>query len=163
MRFIQLVHARKEKSFNNLTNSFTRSSSPVKPSHRARSKKPGEGIFGDEQDFVTSTQTPTQNPYKDKGKGKAKVEDVWPDEGSPIRRLTFEQPASWGVPRLATQEPFTMKSDIFDANQPPQTPMRVQEEAAPSVETVEPVDLADEVSVLIFRWQYSLTMDYSSV
>ncbi|KAG8704698.1 hypothetical protein FRC09_003373 [Ceratobasidium sp. 395] len=136
--------SRKEKSFNNLTNSFSKSTSPVKQP-RIRSKKPDESTF----DFE-GVMTSTQHPAKDKGKGKAKAEDNWLDENTstPIQRLTFGTQNFWDQPRYATQAPFAIEPDIFGSNAPPQTPVKVAE-TAQYADVIEPVNYVDELRMVL--------------
>ncbi|QRW08371.1 hypothetical protein RhiLY_07370 [Ceratobasidium sp. AG-Ba] len=141
---ITRLFARKEKSFS-VTNSFNRSTSPVKP--RNRSLKPEQSIFGQDDSFAP-VHTSTQNPSKDKG--KARAEDGWMDDhaNTPVQRLTFGTQTFWDPPRPATQAPFALEPDVFGSNAPPQTPARVIE-AASSVDLIEPMDYADEA--ILFR------------
>ncbi|KAG9099393.1 hypothetical protein FRC06_005314 [Ceratobasidium sp. 370] len=140
--------SRKEKSFSNLTNSFARSTSPVKHL-RNRPMKFSESVLNGKDAFAP-LETSTQLPPKDKGKGKARLEDSWLDENTstPIQRLTFGTQDFWDQPRPATQAPFAIEPDIFGSNAPPQTPAKVLE-VAPHVDIVEQVDYADELRMVL--------------
>ncbi|KAG9073408.1 hypothetical protein FS749_015263 [Ceratobasidium sp. UAMH 11750] len=140
------VPGKKERSFSNLTNSFARSTSPVKQL-RNRARKLNESAL-DGKDSFAPPATSTQFSPRGKGKGKAKAEDSWLDENTstPIQRLTFGTQGFWDRPRPATQAPFAIESDIFGPNTPPQTPAKVIE-AAPHVDIIGQIDYADEVSL----------------
>lgn len=143
--------ARKEKSFNNLTNSFDRSTSPIKAQIRGHSKAQGENSLENREESSIFSQVP--GPDRAREKGKAKAANPWQDDAdhtsSPISRLKFEEPEYWRPPPVpATQEPFAPEPelDVFGANALPKTPMKARDEVIPSVEMMEPVDLAEEVS-----------------
>ncbi|KEP55433.1 hypothetical protein V565_005140 [Rhizoctonia solani 123E] len=128
-----------EKGFNNLTNSFTRSTSPLKT--RVRSRPLVEGSFNNHQDNSIWSGL---NRFQDKGKGKSST--TWPDSeehsAGPARGLNFEEPESWRTfPIPATQAPFAMEPDVFGASSLPKTPKKRRDEANLSMEVIEPVDL----------------------
>ncbi|EUC64328.1 hypothetical protein RSOL_439180 [Rhizoctonia solani AG-3 Rhs1AP] len=136
-----------EKGFNNLTNSFTRSTSPLKT--RVRSRPLVEGSFNNHQDNSIWSGL---NRFQDKGKGKSST--TWPDSeehsAGPARGLNFEEPESWRTfPIPATQAPFAMEPDVFGASSLPKTPKKRRDEANLSMEVIEPVDLVDELRMLL--------------
>ncbi|KAG8747157.1 hypothetical protein FRC10_002206 [Ceratobasidium sp. 414] len=139
---------KKEKSFSNLTNSFARSTSPVKQL-RNRPMKFNESTSDDKDSFAPMV-TSTQQPPKDKGKGKAKPEDSWLDENTstPAQRLTFGTQGFWDRPRPATQAPFAIELDIFGSNTAPQTPAKIVE-AHPRADIIEQVHYADELRMVL--------------
>ncbi|CAE6358230.1 unnamed protein product [Rhizoctonia solani] len=155
LQLISLIHshfltqhfAREEKSFNNLTNSFTRSTSPIKS--RIRSRPLAEGSFDNHEDSSIWSQS---NRLRDKGKGK--MVTTWTDDQEDntgvARSSKFEEPESWRIfPVPATQAPFAIEPDVFGPGSLPKTPMKHQDDAIPSVEVTEPVDLADELRMLL--------------
>ncbi|CAE6415411.1 unnamed protein product [Rhizoctonia solani] len=123
-----------EKGFNNLTNSFARSTSPIKT--RVRSRPLVEGSFDNHEG---NSIWPGPNRFQDKGKGK--LSTAWPDD---------EEPESWRTfPIPATQAPFAMEPDVFGASSLPKTPTKRRDEAILSMEVTEPVDLVDELRMLL--------------
>ncbi|CUA66918.1 hypothetical protein RSOLAG22IIIB_00368 [Rhizoctonia solani] len=136
-----------EKSFNNLTNSFARSTSPIKS--RIRSRPLAEGSFDNHEDSSIWSQS---NRFQDKGKGK--MVTAWTDDQEDntgvARSSKFEEPESWRIfPVPATQAPFAIEPDVFGPSSLPKTPMKHRDDAIPSVEVTEPVDLADELRMLL--------------
>ncbi|CAE6448896.1 unnamed protein product [Rhizoctonia solani] len=136
-----------EKSFNNLTNSFARSTSPIKA--RIRSRPLAEDSFDDHEE---NSIWPGSSRFQDKGKGKGST--TWRDDTEygigPARSLKFEEPEYWrSYPVPATQPPFAPEPDVFGANSQPKTPMKSRGEANPNVEVTEPVDLAEELRMLL--------------
>ncbi|KAJ1304477.1 hypothetical protein OPQ81_005623 [Rhizoctonia solani] len=120
-----------EKSFNNLTNSFVRSTSPIKP--RVRSRLLTEDPSNNHEE---SSIWPGSNSFQDNGKGES--------------NHYFEEPEYWrSHPIPATQAPFAIEPDVFGASTLPKTPMKNRDEAIPSVEVTEPVDLAEELRMLL--------------
>ncbi|CAE6431250.1 unnamed protein product [Rhizoctonia solani] len=135
-----------EKSFNKLTNSFARSTSPIKA--RLRPKLLTQDAFDThEEPFIWLGSGRTQ----DRGKGKAS--NVWRDDedhNGPVRSLKFEEPEYWrSHPIPATQAPFAIEPDVFGASSLPKTPMKSRDEAIPSVEVTAPIDLADELRMFL--------------
>ncbi|KAH7339521.1 hypothetical protein B0J17DRAFT_655508 [Rhizoctonia solani] len=136
-----------EKSFNNLTNSFARSTSPIKA--RLPSRPLVEDSFDDYED---SSIWPGSSRFEDKGKGKGST--TWRDgtehDIGPARSLKFQEPEYWrSHPIPATQAPFVLEPDVFGANSQPKTPRKSRDEANPNVEVTEPVDLAEELRMLL--------------
>ncbi|CAE6517919.1 unnamed protein product [Rhizoctonia solani] len=133
---------KKEKSFNNLTNSFARSTSPIKT--RVRSRPLVEDSFDNHEESSIGR-------FQDKGKGKAST--TWRDDGehsaNPARTLKFEEPEFWPDPIPATQAPFAIEPDVFGASSTPRTPMKSRGDTITGVEVNESVDLADELRMLL--------------
>jgi hypothetical protein len=140
--FLVSTLARKEKSFGKLTNSFARSTSPIKA--RLRPKSLAEDTFDTDEPSIW----PGPGRIQDRGKGK--TSSAWRDDeghNEPARSLKFEEPEYWrSHPIPATQAPFAIEPDVFGASSLPKTPMKSRDEPIPSVEVAGPVDLADEVS-----------------
>ncbi|KAJ1304476.1 hypothetical protein OPQ81_005623 [Rhizoctonia solani] len=93
-----------------------------------------------------------QTASKTMGRGKATT--TWGDDeehsADPARTLKFEEPEYWrSHPIPATQAPFAIEPDVFGASTLPKTPMKNRDEAIPSVEVTEPVDLAEELRMLL--------------
>ncbi|KAG8762578.1 hypothetical protein FRC11_008700, partial [Ceratobasidium sp. 423] len=131
-----------EKSFNNLTNSFARSASPIKA--RVRSRPLVEDSFNRNEEGSTGR-------FQDKGKGKAST--TWRDNeehnASPARTLKFDESEYWPHPIPATQAPFAIEPDVFGVSSTPKTPIKSRGDAITGVEVNEPVDLADELRMLL--------------
>ncbi|CAE6430270.1 unnamed protein product [Rhizoctonia solani] len=129
-------------------------SSPLSPTKRPARKAmgpraPPEDSFDDHEE---NSIWPGSSRFQDKGKGKGST--TWRDDTEygigPARSLKFEEPEYWrSYPVPATQPPFAPEPDVFGANSQPKTPMKSRGEANPNVEVTEPVDLAEELRMLL--------------